>query len=189
MSILSTAENLIGKVSYVFGSNDIEGGKGDCSSFTQYVFKQNGVDIGRTTFDQVKQGTAVDKNDLQAGDLVFFQGTYNTSGASHVGIYKGNGKFIDLGSSGVRESDLNSEYWSSHYLTARRISGVDVGSSLINTNSGATNTGWLGNKVHDIMMNVSTVVIIALLIIIGLIFFIGAWGVDINPKNMISKVI
>ena len=105
MSVVETAQDLVGKVDYVFGSNDIADGVGDCSSFTQYVFKQNGIDIGRTTEKQwTGIGTRIDGNNttLQAGDLVFFKNTYRsgyTDGVSHVGIYIGNGQFIHNSSS------------------------------------------------------------------------------------------
>ena len=47
--IINSAKNLIGKVNYVFGANNIEGGEGDCSSFTQYLYQKQGVNIGRVT--------------------------------------------------------------------------------------------------------------------------------------------
>ena len=128
MSVLSTAASLVGKVKYSFGSSSItaSGGTGDCSSFIQYVFKQNGVNLPRTASAQAKVGTEVRKDQLQAGDLVFFQGTYK-SGISHVGVYAGNGKFIHNSSSGgTKVSDLNSRYYSNHYATARRITGANT---------------------------------------------------------------
>ena len=126
MSVLSTAISLVGKVKYSFGSSSItsSGGVGDCSSFTQFVFKQNGINIPRTASSQFNIGSAVNKDQLQAGDLVFFSGTYK-SGISHVGIYAGNGKFIHNSSSGgTKISDLNSRYYSNHYAGAKRVSGA-----------------------------------------------------------------
>ena len=97
MSVISTANSLIGKVKYSFGSSSIgsSGGVGDCSSFVQYVFKQNGLNLPRTAESQYNsdKGKKVDRNNLQVGDVVFFKGTYK-SGISHVGIYAGNGEFI-----------------------------------------------------------------------------------------------
>ena len=87
-----------------------------------YVLKQCGYAPYRTPADQFKQGTAVDKSDLQPGDIVFFAGTY-ASGISHVGIYAGNGQFIHSPNSRstVSYSDLNSGYWAEHYYGARRM--------------------------------------------------------------------
>ena len=127
MSIISTAESLIGKVTYKFGGDNIEGGYGDCSDFTQYVFKENGYEIGGTTEAQYSQGKEVKKDDLEKNDLVFFKDTYDSNykdGVSHVGIYIGNNKFIHLSSDGVKESSLDSDYWQEHYLSARRIEGA-----------------------------------------------------------------
>lgn len=94
----------------------------DCSGFTQYVYKQCGVTISRTTKTQVKEGKAVSKANLKAGDLVFFKDTYSgCTNPSHVGIYIGNNEFIHCGSSGVTTAKINSNYWSQHYYSARRI--------------------------------------------------------------------
>ena len=121
MSIVSDALALEGKVSYQFGATDIAGGTGDCSAFTQYVFQQNGISIGRDTRAQLQEGVEVDKSELMPGDLVFFQGTYR-EGVSHVGIYVGDGKMIHASSSkGVVISDLSTSYYTHHYYGARRI--------------------------------------------------------------------
>ena len=167
-NIIATAKSLIGKVDYVFGGDDIAGGKGDCSDFTQYVFKENGIEIGGTTEEQYKKGESVSKDDLEIGDLVFFKNTYNsgyTDGVSHVGIYEGNGKFIHLSSSknGVTESDLDSDYWEKHYLGARRINYMGSGESL-----GEVVTGF-SKKVFS---QVVQVILIGLLFIIGIIFLV-----------------
>ena len=94
----------------------------DCSGFAQYVMGQNGLNIPRTTYDQIKRGTKVSKPDLQQGDLVFFD-TNGTNGnsADHVGIYIGNGQMVHASSSkGVTTSSINSDYWKSRYYSARR---------------------------------------------------------------------
>lgn len=121
-----------GNVKYVFGGNNAKTGDLDCSSFTQYVFKQTGLDIGRNTEHQWtnSKGKRVDKKSLQPGDLVFFRNTYksgHTDGVSHVGIYTGNGQFIHNGSptkldkdGGIRTGHLNEDYWTKHWLGAKR---------------------------------------------------------------------
>lgn len=133
MSVLGLANSLVGKVKYSFGADSITtaGGVGDCSSFTQFVFGQNGVQLPRTAEAQYNssKGTKISKNNLQAGDMVFFQGTYK-SGISHVGIYAGNGKFIHNSSSGgTKISDLNSSYYQQHYAGAVRYTGANSGAT------------------------------------------------------------
>ena len=92
----------------------------DCSGLTQFIYNKFGVDISRTTYTQVNEGIKVNRNELRAGDLVFF----NTGGSiSHVGIYIGNGEFIHAPRSGkpVMVSSLSDGYYSQKYATARRI--------------------------------------------------------------------
>ena len=134
MSVVTMANDLVGKVKYSFGANSISsaGGTGDCSSFVQYVFGQNGVSLPRTAESQYNssKGKSVDKDKLQAGDVVFFQGTYK-SGISHVGIYVGNGKFVHNSSSkgGTTVSNLSDDYYTKHYAGAKRYDGANTGFS------------------------------------------------------------
>jgi cell wall-associated NlpC family hydrolase len=93
----------------------------DCSGFTQYIFAQSDISLPRTTTDQYKRGTYVEKSELQPGDLVFFANTYR-KGISHVGIYIGDGNMIHASSSkGITIASLSSNYNQSHYYGARRI--------------------------------------------------------------------
>ncbi|MDF2988831.1 MAG: cell wall-associated hydrolase, invasion-associated protein [Eubacterium sp.] len=116
-AVIATAKNYIG-VPYVWGGESPSGF--DCSGFTQYVLKKNGISIPRVTSDQYNTGTSVSKSNLKVGDLVFFT-TYK-AGPSHVGFYMGNGKFIHASSSkGVTTSSLDSSYYSSRYIGARRV--------------------------------------------------------------------
>ena len=184
--IVNTAKNLKNKgIKYSFGSTNIEGGKGDCSSFTQYVYRKNGILIGRDTQAQYtnKQGKSVDKNNLAIGDLIFFKNTYNsnnTDGVSHVGIYTGNNNFIHLSSSGVKESSLNENYWENHYLGAKRFNDVKSINSL-NENyfTGGNAVDFEeSNKYEDkkiLGVNVNEIVnaVIIILFIIGSIVLIG----------------
>lgn len=118
----------------------VDGAVSDCSQFVQEMFDEFlNVNLPRTAAEQAKQGVAVSKADLKAGDLVFF----NTNGKdnSHVGIYSGNGKMIQMGDSGLKESDINSSYWADKYQGARRISNTDTsvnGSGTTKTKDGDT---------------------------------------------------
>lgn len=116
-SVINYSYKFIGKP-YVWGA---EGPNAfDCSGFTQYVYRQFGVNLPHYTGYQVRRGVAVSKSDLKAGDLVFFN-TYESF--SHVGLYIGSGKFIHAssGSHKVTISNLNASYYQQHYAGARRI--------------------------------------------------------------------
>ena len=120
--IASFAMQFVG-VPYVYGGASPSGF--DCSGFTRYVFAQFGVKLPHGATPQLNSGAEVSRDNLQPGDLVFFQGTYATSSAaSHCGIYIGDGQFIHSASSGNRGitiSNLSDSYYSRHYLTARRV--------------------------------------------------------------------
>lgn len=92
----------------------------DCSGFTKYVFSNFGVNLGRTTYDQVNNGSYISKANLQAGDLVLFK---QGGGVDHVGIYCGNGTFIHSTRPGdvVKVDSLNSGYYSRYYHSGRRV--------------------------------------------------------------------
>lgn len=116
--IVDCAKQYLG-VPYVWGGSSPNGF--DCSGFVQYVARECGYTIGRTCRQQWEYGVEVSKDELQPGDLVFFQNTYK-AGISHIGIYVGDGQFIHSSSNGgVVYSDLNSNYYTSHYYGARRI--------------------------------------------------------------------
>lgn len=94
----------------------------DCSGLVQYVYRKWGILLPRCASEQVHQGVPVKFNELQAGDLVFFQNTYK-QGLSHVGIYVGKGWFIHASSprTGVIMSRLDRGYHKDHYYGARRL--------------------------------------------------------------------
>lgn len=170
--IVNTAKSLLGKVKYVFGGTNIEGGEGDCSSFTQYVYKQNGVNIGRDTQTQwTGEGSKVSRNELVTGDLVFFRNTYNsnhTDGVSHVGIYIGGDEFIHLNSKGVTTSSLNEDYWNTHYLGAKHIEGVSGDKTVISGDT-IVNIGFK-DFMKDQAETILDYVVIGLVLILGVVF-------------------
>lgn len=116
--IVSVAKQYLG-VPYVWGGTSPSGF--DCSGFTQYVFKKCGYSLSRVASSQYGNGTAVSYSNLQAGDLVFFSGTYSASGITHVGIYIGGGQFIHAASGGVKITSLSTSYYSSRYYGACRV--------------------------------------------------------------------
>jgi len=103
---------------YKFGGTSTAGF--DCSGFTKYVFTKVGLTLPRTSKAQFQVGTAVARNQLRSGDLIFFN-TFG-KGVSHVGIYVGNGKFAQSSSSrGVNISSLSQSYWANRYVGAKRV--------------------------------------------------------------------
>lgn len=112
--LLRTALSFVG-TRYVWGGASPRGF--DCSGFTSYVFGRLGIGIGRTADYQFAAGRHVTGDPLP-GDLVFFQ-TYDW-GASHVGIYLGDGRFINAIGHDVHVTTFASEYFRSRYLGARR---------------------------------------------------------------------
>jgi len=108
-------------IPYKWGGTTPETGF-DCSAFVQFVFRQaTGLVLPRSSFDQIHQGKSVMLDELQPGDLVFF----NTMRArfSHVGIYVGENRFIHAPSRGktVEIVNLNDSYWQKRYNGARRL--------------------------------------------------------------------
>jgi len=102
-------------VPYVWGGSSPAGF--DCSGYTWYAYARLGIAIPRTADEQFYAGRAVIGNPLP-GDLVFFQ-TYDY-GPSHVGIYLGNGYFVNSIAQNVHVASFESEYFRSRYLGARR---------------------------------------------------------------------
>ena len=95
----------------------------DCSGFVSYVINNcgNGWNVGRQTANGLlSKCTRISANNAKPGDLIFFQGTYNTAGASHVGIYVGNGMMIHCGNP-IQYTSINSSYWQSHFYTFGRL--------------------------------------------------------------------
>lgn len=113
-TVIAYASNFLG-TPYLWGGTNPSTGF-DCSGFTQYVYSHFGVRLGRTTYDQIKDGYGVSKNELQPGDLVFFgQGGDPT----HMGMYVGNNTYIHAPRTGdvIKISSMGR----SDYITARRV--------------------------------------------------------------------
>lgn len=114
--IINYAKQFLGNP-YVYGGNSLTNGA-DCSGFTQQVLKRFGINISRTSYTQINDGTRISKGDLLPGDLVFFG--YNGR-ISHVAMYTGKGEMIHANnpSTGIIMSDLNS--YGLPYIGATRV--------------------------------------------------------------------
>ena len=117
--LVATALTLRG-TPYRNGGSDPSGF--DCSGFVQWVFAQHGTGVPREVRDQYRVGDEVDEDEVQPGDLVFFETV--SKGASHVGIAIGNGEFVHAPSSRgvVRVERYDTGYWAQRWVGARRIS-------------------------------------------------------------------
>ena len=96
----------------------------DCSGFVSWVINHcgNGWNYGRLTAEGLRQVCAIiPRSEAKPGDLIFFQGTYNTSGASHVGIYVGNGMMIHCGNP-IQYASIDTAYWQAHFYCFGRLS-------------------------------------------------------------------
>lgn len=114
------AQNYLGK-KYISGGTSPETGF-DCSGFTQYVYRQCGIELSRTASSQANNGKAIEKSELQPGDLLLFH-YYGSKTIDHVGIYTGNGQFIHSANPqrGVVYDTIESGYYAQNYVGARRL--------------------------------------------------------------------
>ncbi|WP_247741045.1 C40 family peptidase [Cohnella sp. LGH] len=127
-TLLTFAKKFMG-VPYEFGTTTYAQSKSfDCSSFTQYVFDRFGIDLPRVARAQAEQGKFVSRDELRAGDLLFFYvpGRFKSNETvGHVGIYMGNGNMIHASpkpEDGVQITPIDKEYWKDTYLYAKRYS-------------------------------------------------------------------
>lgn len=128
--IIANAKKLQGKVQYKYGKYDVNNLLFDCSSFTAYLYKQQGIKLKWGARAQFQQGKEISKSQLRKGDLVFISTsatdkkyTDKLHKIGHVGIYIGNNKIIHNVNekSDVTISDLNSSWYKKHYVTAARV--------------------------------------------------------------------
>lgn len=119
--IAEMAKQYIG-YKYVYGGSNPTTGF-DCSGLVYYICGQLGYQVYRTADTQVNNGVAVDKSNLQPGDLVFFTNYITFSEIGHVGIYIGNNQFVHASTTttGVIVSSLDEPNYVKRYVTARRI--------------------------------------------------------------------
>lgn len=112
LNIVETAKDVLG-TPYVWGGTTASGL--DSSGFINYVFTQNGISLSRT-HAEMWRSDGIKVESLNIGDVLFYEGTYNTEGASHSGIYIGNNQMIHSGSAGVEKADITNPYWESHFI-------------------------------------------------------------------------
>ena len=119
-AIYKEAQKYVG-TPYVWGGSTPETGF-DCSGYVCWVYNQNGYDVGRTTANGLWQKSQhISEAEAKPGDLVFFKGTYDTPGMSHVGIYLGNGKMVSAGDP-IKYADIHSSYWQQYLAGFGRLS-------------------------------------------------------------------
>ena len=119
-AIYKEAQKYVG-TPYVWGGSSPETGF-DCSGYVCWVYNQNGYNVGRTTANGLwNKSQHISEAEAKPGDLVFFEGTYDTPGKSHVGIYLGNGKMVSAGDP-IKYADIHSSYWQKYLSGFGRLS-------------------------------------------------------------------
>lgn len=119
-AIYKEAQKYVG-TPYVWGGSTPETGF-DCSGYVCWVYNQNGYDVGRTTANGLWQKSQhISEAEAKPGDLVFFEGTYDTPGKSHVGIYLSNGMMVSAGDP-IKYADIHSSYWQKYLSGFGRLS-------------------------------------------------------------------
>lgn len=118
-AMMTEAQKYIG-YPYVWGGSSPKTSF-DCSGYVSWVINHSGWNVGRLgAQDLCNLCTPVSPADAKPGDLIFFVGTYDTPGVSHVGIYVGNGMMLAAGDP-IGYSNLNTSYWQSHFYTFGRL--------------------------------------------------------------------
>ena len=119
-AIYKEAQKYVG-TPYVWGGSTPETGF-DCSGYVCWVYNQNGYDVGRTTANGLwNKSQHISEAEAKPGDLVFFEGTYDTPGKSHVGIYLGNGIMVSAGDP-IKYANIHSSYWQKYLSGFGRLS-------------------------------------------------------------------
>ena len=119
-AIYKEAQKYVG-TPYVWGGSTPETGF-DCSGYVCWVYNQNGYDVGRTTANGLwNKSQHISEAEAKPGDLVFFEGTYDAPGKSHVGIYLGNGMMVSAGDP-IKYANIHSSYWQKYLSGFGRLS-------------------------------------------------------------------
>ena len=119
-AIYKEAQKYVG-TPYVWGGSTPETGF-DCSGYVCWVYNQNGYNVGRTTANGLwNKSQHISETEAKPGDLVFFEGTYDTPGKSHVGIYLGNGMMVSAGDP-IKYANIHSSYWQKYLSGFGRLS-------------------------------------------------------------------
>ena len=119
-AIYKEAQKYVG-TPYVWGGSTPETGF-DCSGYVCWVYNQNGYNVGRTTANGLwNKSQHISEAEAKPGDLVFFEGTYDTPGKSHVGIYLGNGMMVSAGDP-IKYANIHSSYWQKYLSGFGRLS-------------------------------------------------------------------
>ena len=118
--IYAEAKKYVG-TPYVWGGSSQDTGF-DCSGYVCWVYNQNGYNVGRTTANGLwNKCQHISEAEAKPGDLVFFEGTYDTPGKSHVGIYLGNGMMVSAGDP-IKYANIHSSYWQKYLAGFGRLS-------------------------------------------------------------------
>lgn len=123
-AIIALAMTFLGRP-YVWGGETLVMGF-DCSGLVKWLLTENGIPFPKWARMQWEEGVFVELDEAQPGDLVFFENTYPVDCTpphiSHVGIYLGEGKFINANSAkGVAIDDLRDPYWQGHFHSVKRV--------------------------------------------------------------------
>lgn len=118
-AMIAEGEKYLGRA-YVWGGSKPSTGF-DCSGFVSWVVNHSGWNVGRRTANGLKNlCTVVSAEEARPGDLIFFKGTYATNGASHVGIYVGDGMMLHCGNP-IQYASINTKYWNNHFYCFGRL--------------------------------------------------------------------
>lgn len=118
-AMIAEAEKYLG-YPYVWGGSS-PSTSFDCSGFVCWVVNHSGWSLGRTSAQGLFNAcTPISRSNARPGDLIFFQGTYDTPGVSHVGIYVGNNRMIHCGNP-ISYTIINTQYWQSHFYAFGRL--------------------------------------------------------------------
>ena len=118
-AMIAEGEKYLGRA-YVWGGSNPTSGF-DCSGFVSWVVNHCGWNMGRLTANGLKNRcSVVSPEEARPGDLIFFKGTYATNGASHVGIYVGDGMMLHCGNP-IQYASINTRYWEKHFYCFGRL--------------------------------------------------------------------